>query len=67
MEQFDTDDKLIENSKDKKDKSSNTRYLLIGICCLVVIGAIILLFKYLNPSSSAILESGKYFFIIFQL
>lgn len=66
MEQFDTDDKLIENSKDKKDKSSNTRYLLIGVCCLVVIGAIILLFKYLNPSSLGSLDSGKYFFIIFS-
>ena len=53
MEQLDTDDKLLENSKVKKPKDSSlSRYLLIGICCLIVLFAICLLFKVLkNPST----------------
>ena len=50
MEQFDTDDKLLEN---KKDKNENTKYLLIGILCLIVVVACIILFKYINRPAGA--------------
>ena len=50
MEQFDTDDKLLEN---KKDKNENTKYLLIGILCLIVVVACIILFKYINSPAGA--------------
>ena len=51
MEQFDQDDKLIENSKDKKGKkASNSLYLLIGVCCLVALCAILCLFKIVKTS-----------------
>lgn len=49
MEEFDTDDKLIENSKDKKEKkSSNSKYLLITVLCIVAICAILYLFKIIK-------------------
>ncbi len=51
MEQFDTDDKLLENSK--KDKNENTKYLLIGIMCLIVIVACFILFKCMSSPSGA--------------
>ena len=52
MEQFDQDDKLIENSKDKKEKNtSNSLYLLIGVCCTVALCAILLFFKIVKSSS----------------
>ena len=50
MEQFDTDDKLLE---DKKDKNGNTKYLLIGFMCTIVIVACIILFKYINGPAGA--------------
>ena len=50
MEQFDTDDKLLE---DKKDKNGNTKYLLIGVMCTIVIVACIILFKYINGPAGA--------------
>ena len=50
MEQFDTDDKLLEN---KKDKNENTKYLLIGVLCLIVVVACIILFKYINRPAGA--------------
>ena len=51
MEQFDQDDKLIENSKDKKEKNSNSLYLLIGVCCTVALCAILCFFKIVKSSS----------------
>ena len=52
MEQFDTDN-LVESYKKKDDNSSTTRYLLIGICCLIVLCACYILFRYLSvPGSS---------------
>lgn len=69
MEQFDTDDKLIENSKDKKEKkSSNSRYLLIAILCIVAICAIVLLIKVLkgqNPNSGVSNSKYKYIILFF--
>ena len=50
MEQFDTDDKLLEN---KKEKNENTKYLLIGVLCLIVVVACIILFKYINRPAGA--------------
>ena len=50
MEQFDTDDKLLEN---KKEKNENTKYLLIGVLCLIVVVACIILFKYINGPAGA--------------
>ena len=64
MEQLETDDKLLEDSKARKPKdSSSARYLLIGICCLIVLFAICLLIKVIkNPSKGG----GKkiYLFIL---
>ena len=48
MEQFDTDDKLLEK---KKEKNENSKYLLIGVLCLIV--ACIILFKYINRPAGA--------------
>lgn len=62
MEQFDTDDKLLENPK--KDKNGNTKYLLIGIMCSIVIVACIILFKYMSgPSGATAGGSSKKLFI----
>ena len=55
MEQFDTDEKLVESSKDKKGNSSKSHYVFIGVCCLIVLCAIIFLFKYITSQNS----SGK--------
>lgn len=52
MEQFDTDT-LVDSKKKEDDNTSTTRYLLIGICCLIVLCACYILFRYLSvPASS---------------
>jgi len=51
MEQFDTDDKLLEDQK--KDKNGNAKYLLIGVMCAIVIVACVILFKYMSRPSGA--------------
>ena len=65
MEQFDTDDKLLENPK--KDKNENSKYLLIGVMCLIVIVACIILFKYVRSPAGATAggSSKKSFFNIY--
>ena len=52
MEQFDTDDKLIENSKDKKKETSCLHCLLIIILCVIALGLILFLFKYVKKPES---------------
>ena len=53
MEQLDTDEKLVENSKDKNKKnSSNSHYLLIGICVIIILIAIYLLIKVFKSQNS---------------
>lgn len=59
MEELETDDKLIESSKDKKKKSSNSKYLLIGICIIVALCSIYFLFKYVNTPKTGIIDSSK--------
>ena len=54
MEQFDTDDKLVENSKDKKVESKS-HYVLIGVWCLIILFAIFFLFNYIKHQNT----SGK--------
>lgn len=59
MEQFDTDDKLLDNSK--KEKSGNSKYLLIGVVCLIIVAACFILFKYVNrpAGAAAVVDSSK--------
>ena len=62
MEQFDTDEKLINNPKGKKNLDINC--LLIGICCIIGLFLTLYLFnihKTSNPkiSNSKINESFK--------
>lgn len=52
MEQFDTDEKLVENSKDKKSESKS-HYALIGVCCLIVLFAIIFIVNYIRHQNSS--------------
>mgnify|MGYP006873081029 CR=1 len=61
MEQFDTDDNLMENSKEKKpQKATASQFLLIGTLSLIALVALFLLFKYLkNPSEGAVIDSSK--------
>ena len=51
MEQFDTDDKLLEDQK--KDKNGNAKYLLIGVMCAIVIVACVILFIYMSRPAGA--------------
>jgi len=55
MEQFDTDDKLIENSKDKKGKKekkcTTSHYFLIVLCCIFAFCAFYFMFKYYKSTS----------------
>ncbi len=58
MEQFDTDDKLLENQK--KEKNEVSKYLLIGVLCTIAVVACIVLFKYINsPSKTASLAGSS--------
>ena len=61
MEQLDTDEKLVENSKDKKKSSFPSHYVLIGVICFVILFAIVFLFKIMNSQGS---DSNKKSFII---
>ena len=47
MEQFDTDEKLLKNEKDEKNKSTIScgQFLLIAICCIISLCAFYYLFK----------------------
>ena len=51
MEQFDTDEKLVENSKDKKPKSSGFHCFVIFALCVVALCLIFFLFKYLKKQN----------------
>ncbi len=53
MEQFDTDEKLIKNSKDEKKETTINcgQLLLIIICCLVSLCALYYLFKTFKPTT----------------
>lgn len=48
MEQFDTDEKFIENSKDKEPKTSSIHCLIILFCCIFALCLIFFLFKYIK-------------------
>ena len=53
MEPLDTDEKLVENSKDKNKKNfSNSHYLFIGICVIIILIAIYLLIKVFKSQNS---------------
>ena len=52
MEQFDTDEKLIQNSKDKKKETSGSHCLIIIIICVFALALIFFLFKYLRKPNS---------------
>lgn len=51
MEQFDTDEKLIENSKDKKEKTSFFHCFIIIACCLFALCLIFTLFKFMKKEN----------------
>ena len=60
MEQLDTDDKLVEDSKNKKAKSSSS-YVLIGVICLIAVCAMIFLFNYIkNVNSGGKIDGSKH-------
>ena len=49
MEQFDTDDKLIENSKNKKEKKTSSLHcFIIILCCIFALCLIFAVFKYVK-------------------
>ena len=52
MEQFDTDEKLVQSSQDKKKESSGFHCLIILIFCVIALGLIFFLFKYLRKPNS---------------
>ena len=52
MEQFDTDEKLVQNSKDKKKETSGFQCLIIIIFCIIALVLIFFLFKYLRKSNA---------------
>lgn len=68
MEELETDDKLIENLKGKKNQPNNSRYLLIGICLIVALSSICILFKYISTPKTGVIDSSKknlfYLFIL---
>ena len=50
MEQLDTDVKLMESSKDKKEKkTSSYTFLLIILCAIIGLGLIYYLFQGIKP------------------
>ena len=57
MEQFDTDENLVNDKK--KEKSPTARYLLIVIIALIIIVAAVFLFKYITNSQSSSVDKGK--------
>jgi len=61
MEQFDTDEKLMENSKEKKQqKTSMGQFLLIGFLSIIALVLIFCLFKYFkNPANEVTIDSSK--------
>ena len=64
MEQFDTDDNLMENSKEKKpQKATTSQFLLIGALSLIALVALFLLFKYLKkPIGATVIDSSKLYY-----
>ena len=46
MEQFDTDEKLVENSKDKKEKNSSLCCFITIACCVIALCLIFEVFKF---------------------
>ena len=60
MEQFDTDDKLIENKDKKQQKTTASQFILIGGLSLIALVLIYFLFKYFkNPDGNKIIDSSK--------
>ena len=54
MEQLDTDENLVEKKENK-----TAQYLLIGICCFIVLLACFLLYKTMSSSGSAVSGGGR--------
>ena len=52
--QLDTDENLVEKKENK-----TAQYLLIGICCFIVLLACFLLYKTMSSSGSAVSGGGK--------
>lgn len=52
MEQFDTDEKLVENTKDKKKETSGFHCFIIIFFCIVALALILFLFKYLRKPNT---------------
>lgn len=67
MEQLDTDEKLVENSKDKKKPAISSSYVLIGVICLVVLFAIAFFFKLINSRGSTEGSKTIFFYLFFIL
>ena len=63
MEELDTDEKLVENSKDKKKPSVSSKYVLIGVICFVVLFAIVFFLKLLNSRGST--DGSKLIFLYY--
>ncbi len=57
MEQFDTDENLVNS--DKKKENPTARYLLIGIICLIIVVAAFILFKIFNSAKTSSSNNGK--------
>ena len=53
MEQFDTDDKLLKESKEEKKSTTITcgQLLLILLCCVISLCALYCLFKSIKPTN----------------
>ena len=56
MEQFDTDENLVNS--DKKKENPTARYLLIGIICLIIVVAAFILFKIFNSAKTSSSNNG---------
>jgi ABC-type phosphate transport system permease subunit len=69
MEQFDTDEKLVENSKDKKEKSSFFHCFIIIACCIVALCLIFAVFKFVKKANQEedenLVNHSNLFFINF--
>ena len=52
MEQFDTDEKLVENSKDKNEKTSSFHCFIIIGCCILALCLIYCVFKYVKKENT---------------
>lgn len=66
MEQFDTDEKLVENSKEKKPKNSCLHYFIIAVFCICALCLIFFLFKSLKKKNKkqnmSIADESKQYF-----